>query len=509
MTVKTRPGFVMLATVLASGMGVVDTTAVNTALPVMQAKLGADAADSFWIMEGYLLFQCALMLLGGVVGDRFGRRRVFLGGVLAFALASLACAISADAFQLIVARAFQGVAAAVLFPTSLSLLNASFPPDERHAATGRWVALMSVLVVFGPPTGGVAVQYLTWHWIFFVNIPLCLIAFVLALTGVAADKEREDRQGRLDWGGALMTTLTLGGLTYGLLEGSHSGWQADVVASFVVAVLSFLLFLRIETKVDNPMVPLGLFRMRLFSGVSLLTLLFYGAFQGGLFFLPFMLIQVEGMHPLNSALRILPISIGISIMSRESGAMVKKYGNRNLLRVGCVLAAIGFAVISQYEVASSYWSILFPGLVLISIGVGMSITPITTLAINAVGEELSGMASGLNYALCRVGMLLAVAGLGLVLAVVFREQFEAALAVLMLPEAALMEMAVHSAKLAETPVPDGLTAVEQDLARQAIDGAYMYGYERAMQACAVLLLICAGIAAWMEKPQHAVRQVAD
>lgn len=245
---QTRPSLVMLATVLASGMGVVDTTAVNTALPVIQAQLEADAADAFWIMEGYLLFQCALMLVGGVLGDRFGRRRVFLGGVLAFALTSLACALSADAIQLVVARAFQGVAAAILFPTSLSLLNASFPREERQAATGRWVALMGALVVLGPPTGGVAVQYLTWNWIFYINLPLSLMAFVFAWIGVAKDVDRKTAQERLDWGGAVLVTLALGGLTYGLLEGSHAGWRLDVLGAFVLAGLSFLLFLKVEAS---------------------------------------------------------------------------------------------------------------------------------------------------------------------------------------------------------------------------------------------------------------------
>lgn len=257
------------------------------------------------------------------------------------------------------------------------------------------------------------------------------------------------------------------------------------------------------------MVPLGLFKLRLFSGVSLLTLLFYGAFQGGIFFLPFMLIQVEGYNPLDSALCILPISIGISIMSQQSGAMVKKYGNRNLLRVGCVLAAVGFAMISQYEAGADYWTALFPGVAIISIGVGMSIAPVTTLAVNAAGEERSGMASGLNYTLSRVGMLLAVAGLGFVLAVVFQGQFDDALLALTLPEAAMAELSAHSARLAETPVPDGLTAAQSDSIRQVIDAAYMKGYERAMQVSAVLLLICAGIAAWMEKPQQTVKQAAD
>lgn len=499
---ESRPTLVLIATAVASGMGVVDTTAVNTALPVIQAQMGADAADAFWIMEGYLLFQCALMLVGGVIGDRFGRRRTFLGGVFAFALTSLACALSTGTLELVIARAFQGVAAAVLFPTSLSLLNASYPPEERQEATGRWVAIMAVLVVMGPPAGGAAVQFLDWTWIFLINLPLSVLAFVLAWIGVGEGNDANPVEGGLDWTGAVMTTLTLGGLTYGLLEAPHAGWSVDVIAAFAVAVLGFLAFLRIEATARNPMVPLELFRLRLFSGVNLLTLLFYGAFQGGIFFIPFMLIQVQGYVPLDSALSILPISIGISIMSRQSGRMVKKYGNRNLLRVGCVLAAAGFVLISQYEMLGDYWRIMFPGLCILSIGVGISITPITTLAINAAGPERSGMASGLNYAVSRIGMLLAVAGLGFALALVFKGEFQIALAGLALPEAALGELTAQSMRLAETPIPDMLDAGQASAVRGVIYGSYMTGFEAAMLTSAVLLLICAAIAAWMEKPKQ-------
>jgi EmrB/QacA subfamily drug resistance transporter len=310
--VKTRNDRdVLISTSIASSMVFIDTTAVNTVLPAIQRSLDTALTDAQWVVEIYMLFLASLLLLGGALGDRFGRRRVFRLGIILFAFASLACGLSQTPLQLIAARAFQGIAAALLTPASLALLNASFPPDRRAAAVGAWSAVTALAVPLGPVLGGALADWLSWHWIFFINLPLS-IAALYALRNVERPRFDPQIASSFDLAGAVVITLALGGLVYGLLELSRRGLSDDfVLAGFVVSAIGLPLFIFIESRAENPLMPLSLFRIRTFTGINLATFLLYGGLHGSSFFIPFKFISTHGYSAAQAGAALLPLPLAI------------------------------------------------------------------------------------------------------------------------------------------------------------------------------------------------------
>ena len=288
---------VLIATILASSMVFIDSSAVNVALPTLQRELGASAAQAQWVVESYALFLAALLLVGGVLGDRFGRKRIFVLGTVLFAATSVWCGLSPNIEMLIVARAAQGVAAALLTPASLAIISAAFSDEtERGRAIGTWSGFTAITAAFGPVLGGWLVENASWRWVFFINLPLAVVVVAVTLRGVP--ESRDEDAGRLDVIGAVLATIGLGALVFGLIEGPVRGWGNPVVlASLLTGVVGLVAFIGAETRVSSPMMPLGLFRSPTFGGANLLTLLLYGAFGGALFWLPFNLIQVQELFP--------------------------------------------------------------------------------------------------------------------------------------------------------------------------------------------------------------------
>src|SRR5881398_1858103 len=336
----TNGRIVLAATILGSSMAFIDGTVVNVALPALQNALNATVIDVQWVIEAYSLLLSALLLVGGSLGDRYGRRRVFLIGIVLFAFASAACGFAANIHQLIAARALQGLGAALLVPGSLAIISSSFSEDQRGRAIGTWSGFSAITTAIGPVIGGWLIEHLSWRAVFFINIPLALLVILISLWRVPESSDKENAG--LDWWGAILGALGLGALVYGLIESSRLGFtDRSVGAALIAAAILLALFLILEARVPNPMLPLTLFRSRTFTGANLLTFLLYGALGGTLFFLPLNLIQVQGYSATAAGAALLPFILIISSLSRWSGGLIAKYGPKLPLIVGPLIAAFG------------------------------------------------------------------------------------------------------------------------------------------------------------------------
>ncbi len=480
--------WVLAATVLGSGMAIVDGTAVNVALPTMQTELGGSVSDMQWVVEAYALCLAALILVGGTLGDHYGRRRVFSIGVALFAASSAWCGLAPDATMLIIARAVQGIGAALMVPGSLALLSSSFDEAQRGRAIGIWSSATAMTAALGPVLGGWLVETVSWRWIFFMNLPLAVV--VLAITARYVPESREVRPaGGLDWVGALLVTAGLGGLVFGLIESANLGFGHPIVIVTLGAGLLLIgLFIWYESRVAAPMLPLDMFRSRAFTGANLLTLLLYAALSGGLFFLPFNLIQVQGYSPTEAGAALLPFVLLISVLSRWAGGLVPRFGARLPLTVGPLVAGIGFALFARPGIGGSYWTTFFPAVVCLGLGMAISVAPLTTAVMNAVPADRAGLASGINNAVARAGSLLAIAVLGIVALQSFNARLDLRLDELGAPVELRLQLDEERVKLAGAIVPG---ETEPGL-RRAIEGAIAGSFVGGFRA---VMLIAAGLAA--------------
>ena len=405
---------VLVAAILGSSMTFVDGSVVNLALPVLREKLGASAAEAQWIVEAYMVFLASLILAGGALGDRWGRRFVFGLGTVTFAAASGACGMARDVTQLIVARGVQGIGAALLVPGSLALISASFSEEHRGQAIGTWAAFTSIAAGLGPLLGGWLVQSISWRWIFFLNLPLA--ALVVAITWWRVPESRGGpTTGGIDWLGTMLATGGLFGLVFGLIEGERRGFaDPRVGSSLALAAVLLVLFVVAERRARDPMMPPVLFKSRGFTGANLLTLLLYGALGATTFVLPFTLIQRHGYSVVQAAAAQVPFVVVMAVLSPLAGKLMGRYGARLPLSVGPIIAAIGFALFSRVVHDGSYWTSVFPAVMAMSLGMGVTVAPLTTTVMTSVDESHAGVASGINNAVSRIAILLAVAVAGVV-----------------------------------------------------------------------------------------------
>jgi EmrB/QacA subfamily drug resistance transporter len=401
--------WVLPTTILGSSLGFIDSSVVNVALPAMQQDFGARLGTMQWVMNGYMLTLASLILLGGSAGDRFGRRRVFIIGLLGFTAASLACAFAPSAPWLIGARLVQGGAAALLTPTSLAIIGTAYGGDARGPAIGTWAAAGALTTALGPPLGGWLVDTVGWRAIFYINLPLGVAAAALALH-LPADRGTEHAP-PLDRRGSALAVLTLGALSYGLIALGEGVVLNGVVALAAAAPLAWL-FIRTEQRASAPMMPLTLFRNLSFSGANGLTVLLYAALSGALFLLPFLLIRVHGYSALAAGAAFLPFSAIMGLGSRRSGGLVGSFGSRVPLVIGPAVTAAGLVVLGLSARNPEYSTGVLPGLLVMSVGMTIAVAPLTTTVLNAVPEGMSGTASGINNAAARAGSLVAIAALG-------------------------------------------------------------------------------------------------
>lgn len=394
---------VLLATVLGSGIAFLDSTVVNVALPVLGRELHAGMAGLQWTVDGYLLTLTALLLLGGSLGDRLGRRKTFAAGLAWFALASAACGLAPSIGALVAARAMQGAGAALLVPGSLAVLRSSFSEEEQGRAVGAWAGFSGVTAALGPLLGGWLITAWSWRVVFFINLPLAAAAIWVGLRCIPESKG--PGQARLDWPGAVAATLGLGGAVYALIEAPGPGIFAAAAAG--AALLAA--FLWIEARRPDPMLPLGLFRSRQFSGANAVTLAVYFALSGATFLLILHLQSVLGYSPLAAGAALTPITVLMLVLSPPAGKLATRIGYRAPMTIGPLIAACGVALLSGAGRGSSYWGGVLPGIVVLGLGLATTVAPLTTAVLAGAEERHAGIAAAVNTAVSRLASLLAVA----------------------------------------------------------------------------------------------------
>lgn len=486
---------VLAAAILGSSLAFIDGSAVNVALPALQETLGASIVDAQWVVEAYALTLAALMLTGGSLGDHYGRRRIYMLGLGLFAIASAWCGVAPDVSQLIAARAVQGVGGALLVPGSLALISSTFADEQRGRAIGTWAGATAITAAIGPVMGGWFTEQVSWRGIFFINLPLAAVALLILRTRVP-EPPLPPQSTRLDLPGTVLASLGLGGIIFGLIESQQLGLTARPVLLALLGGTSAMIgFLVWERRSEHPMLPLRMFRSSTFSGANALTLLLYAGLGGALFYFPFNLIQVQGYSATAAGAAFVPFILIMFLLSRWAGGLVEKYGARPPLVVGPVIAALGFALFTLPGIGGTYWETFFPAVAVLGLGMAVSVAPLTTAVMNAVGEDRVGVASGVNNAVSRVAGLVAVAAMGMLLLAIFRQEVTVALSGSEVPQVARDMVSAQMTQMGAIDV----STLGGDLAanvRLVIQEAFVRGFRGVMWVAAALAALSALTAAF-------------
>jgi EmrB/QacA subfamily drug resistance transporter len=486
--------WVLAASILGSSMAFIDGSVVSVALPVLQEDFGTTASSAQWIVEAYQLFIASLVLVGGSLADRFGRRRIFSIGTFAFAGASLACGLAPNTLTLIAARAAQGIGGALLVPSSLALLGAAFTPGERGRAVGSWAALTGIAGAIGPALGGWLVQTVSWRAVFLVNLPIAAVVLWIALRKIP--ESRNPAGGPLDLAGAGLATFGFGAIVYGLIEGPALGWTHPRGWGAIAAGLVGLGALAVvEHRTRHPMVPLRLFRNRTFTAANLLTFFLYAALAATFFFIPFVLIQARGYTPAQAGTAILPLVFIIAALSRPAGAVADRLGPRLPLTVGPLVSGAGFLLLGLLPPSGFYAATMLPALSVLGLGMAITVAPLTATVLNGVPSKDQGAASGISNAVARVAGLLAVAAFGIVAASSFNRTLDRGLDAARVSAETRRLLAPERAKLGATKPPARASATEAAAVREAVKRALDGAFRVVSLGCAGLALLSAASAA--------------
>ncbi len=486
--------WILFATIVGSGMAFIDSSAVNVALPQVGRELHATAAGLQWVIESYALFLAALILVGGSLGDVYGRRRIFVVGIALFAAASAACALAPCLLFLDVARAIQGAGGALATPGSLALISASFAGAARGRAIGTWSGAAAITAAIGPLLGGWLAQAVSWRAVFVINVPLAVAVIAAALARVPESRD-DDGPRHVDVPGALLATLALGALTAGCIElqGGPGAFAVSAVASGAALAAAFAWW---EHRAPAPMVPPAIFASRTFAGANLYTFVLYAALGGSFFFIPIDLENVHGYTPAAAGAAMLPFIVLVSLGSRWAGGLVDSIGARVPLVAGALVTAAGFVAYARIGSGGAYLTTFFPASLLAGLGGALFVAPLTTTVMSALDESRAGVASGTNNAVSRVASLLAIAILGIVLVASVHTRFDAAVATIRPPAAMRAMLARERATLATGRLPDAARGPDRPKLARALADAYTLGFRRVMLASAALCVIAA-LLAWV------------
>ncbi|MDX2161726.1 MAG: MFS transporter [bacterium] len=495
--------WVLISAILASAMAFIDQSALDVASPRLQADLGLTGTQLFWVSTAYALFLASLLLVGGALGDLYGRKRIFMIGIGIFTAASIACGAAPTGDLLIIARAVQGAGGALMVPGSLAIISATFPAERRGAAIGTWSTFSTVTTLLGPLLGGWLAERDLWRAVFFINIPFGLLSLYLLASRVPESRDETAGSRKLDWGGALAITLSLALFTIGFTVIQDVENPLIPVLTIAGAVIALIAFVFIETRVEHPMVPLRLFRDRTFTGTNLLTLLLYAALRVSPFFLGLNLQQVQGYPADTAGFAFLPFALCLIALSRLAGGWVNTLGARTLLTVGPALAGVGFFMLGlpgQTGGPADYWTTYFPGILILGVGMGLTVAPLTTTVMGAAPRENAGAASGINNAVSRVAAVLALTIIGGIALTNFQGNLVARTEPIPLNETERDALMRSSAALGATQPPDGLAQDVQTQVEGSINAAFLDSFRLVSVISAVLAWLSAGIAFLMVEP---------
>lgn len=489
-TIKTFEGkFILFATILASGMAFLDGSVVNVAIPTIQAKLNATITGIQWLVNGYMLLLCSLILISGALGDRFGRKKIFTWGIGLFIISSFLCSISQNITQLALFRGLQGIGGAMMVPGSLSIINLSFEEKVRGRAIGLWSGFAGGVAALGPFLGGYLVQ--TWGWpsIFYINIPLGLLALFFTIRYVPESRNIEST--KIDITGSFLLFLSLLGISFALISAPDLGlYNPFIMLSFLIGIVLFVSFVLIEKKIVEPIVPFTIFKSRLVTGANLATFFLYFALSGVVFFLVLNLQQIQHYSPVTAGLAMLPSILLITFLSGKGGSIADKIGPRLPMILGPLIVSIGMTLLVLPGKNAVYLTQYLPGLVLFGLGMALVIAPLTKSAL-AVESKYSGAASGVNNAVARVAGLLAVAMLGIIVVSLFKVQLHHNLANTNLTSIQQHQIIAQENKLGGIEIPQSFSFTEKNIANDVIDDAFLYGFRWAIGINALLAFLSA------------------
>jgi EmrB/QacA subfamily drug resistance transporter len=471
--------WIMAATIMASAMAFIDGTALNVVLPSLQHSLNASGADLFWILNAYLLMLASLTLIGGSLGDKLGRKKIFGLGIMIFLLGSVLCGFAPSVFLLIIFRGIQGIGGALMIPGSLSLISSSIHEKERGKAIGTWSAATTMVTIGGPILGGALGDAGLWRFIFFINIPIGLVT-LLMLWKKVKEISSEDENKSIDVIGCITIAAGLALLTFGFLRIPAVGFQrAEVIGSLAGGLLLLIVFIWLEKKIAHPMMPLSLFKNMTFSGVNLLTFFLYAGLGAAMLFLGLNLVQVQGYSQLQSGLTFLPFTILMIIFARFAGALADKHGPKLFLITGPALAGAGLlllAFVKQTAGPPEYWTTFFPGILLFGFGMSITVSPLTAAVMGAVEDRYSGTASGVNNAVTRISNVFANAIFGALAVLFFSATLSGELKDKAFTETQIQQIEAQAKNLGNAAVPKDIDDSKKNIVQQEYRDSFIKAY---------------------------------
>lgn len=496
---KRQEILILSATILASGMAFLDGSVVNIAIPAIQNSFHAAFTSMLWVVNAFPLVLASLLLLSGALSDRLGRKKIFGWGIFVFTAASALCGLSASVTQLEIFRALQGVGAAMMIPGSLAIINLSFPESRRGRAIGLWSGFSGGIAAAGPFVGGWLVQHFSWHAIFYINLPLGILALAIAWFAVSETKNMGSKS--LDIWGALLILIGLFGLSYGLMSAPTKGWNnLIIITSLGAGVAALIAFVFVEGKTQQPLVPLSIFKSPLVFGANLVTLFLYFALNGLIFFVVLNMQQVQELSPTLAGLALLPAILIITFLSGYGGTIADKFGPRVPMIVGPLLVSAGAALLVIPGVSANYFALFLPGLVLFGLGMSLVIAPLTKSAL-AVPEQFMGSASGVNNAVARTAALLAIAVLGAVAISFFRADLNGRINLAALSPEQKQSILAQANKLGGITIPKNFDAPSAQTAKLAVKQSFVHSFRIVLIITALLAFLSSLISFIYIKPR--------